>query len=431
MLDERRWLRDALARLFIEVLPQTILASDLSTNQLLEIDTNATASFLVERQTIASECDSLIKQALAAEALYKEVAARILSHSELRSAFAALRNMAECSESELQAEVLSTVSLLYRKFAALSNDVPPSRAVFARWWPEVRAELFDSKHVAIRLLLLSDVEVDKPYKLSPSLIIRPDNDRDRERRAALSDNDRQVVSAKTILESIDVIGDKQFAPSEDERALDVAFSVLCGAPLSVVYIEQYLTSFRGWGGTTTSSPVPRARWYSHGPVFITSDARAADLAQFLDDAKKAMSKHVVDLAARRYVSGLSRRGVADGFIDYWIALEGLFGEKGGELVFRLALRLAAFLGSGGAERQRIFASAKASYDLRSQLVHGSSANLDMAPINAAELMIRQALYKIIRSPKSYNRSTMEAELLAGTELATNGMSRLPPMPAFD
>jgi hypothetical protein len=59
-------------------------------------------------------------------------------------------------------------------------------------------------------------------------------------------------------------------------------------------------------------------------------------------------------------------------VDSWIALESLLSksDEGGDLSYRVALRLATLLGDSPADRQAIRGLAKRSYALRSKVVHG-------------------------------------------------------------
>ncbi len=59
------------------------------------------------------------------------------------------------------------------------------------------------------------------------------------------------------------------------------------------------------------------------------------------------------------------------YVLVWVTLEALFGpEDSREMRFRLAQRLAFFLGSDREERVRLFRDALRGYDLRSKAVHG-------------------------------------------------------------
>jgi len=68
---------------------------------------------------------------------------------------------------------------------------------------------------------------------------------------------------------------------------------------------------------------------------------------------------------------LDREEDVDCFIDAWVALEALFsGSSKSEVRYRLAFRIANFLGGQSPDKQEVFDLLYSSYDLRSRLVHG-------------------------------------------------------------
>jgi hypothetical protein len=77
------------------------------------------------------------------------------------------------------------------------------------------------------------------------------------------------------------------------------------------------------------------------------------------------------LAFRRYTLSLEKENVEDQLLDLWIALESLFVPDGkkGEITYKLRLRIAYYFGETFAERQRIAAFIKKSYNHRSEIVH--------------------------------------------------------------
>jgi hypothetical protein len=77
------------------------------------------------------------------------------------------------------------------------------------------------------------------------------------------------------------------------------------------------------------------------------------------------------LAFRRYALSLEKENVEDQLLDLWIALESLFVPDGkkGEITYKLRLRIAYYFGETFAERQRIAAFIKKSYNHRSEIVH--------------------------------------------------------------
>jgi len=68
----------------------------------------------------------------------------------------------------------------------------------------------------------------------------------------------------------------------------------------------------------------------------------------------ALNLNKIGLAVTRWNIAADRFTEEDELIDYWIALESLFvPDTVQELSYRTALRVAAFLGSNGAERKKI------------------------------------------------------------------------------
>ena len=77
------------------------------------------------------------------------------------------------------------------------------------------------------------------------------------------------------------------------------------------------------------------------------------------------------IAAKRFATSFEKQGNEDKLIDYVIGLEALLGRENEAISYRIPLRLATLIGGGPAERIRVFDTSKKSYDLRSNLVHGS------------------------------------------------------------
>ena len=88
----------------------------------------------------------------------------------------------------------------------------------------------------------------------------------------------------------------------------------------------------------------------------------------------------LDVPLRYFNYAHTRERPEDKLIDYMIAFEGLFLVKEkAELSYRLSLRVAAFLGENLDEKGKIFTLMRKAYDLRSDIVHGSSysKNIDI------------------------------------------------------
>ncbi len=84
----------------------------------------------------------------------------------------------------------------------------------------------------------------------------------------------------------------------------------------------------------------------------------------------------VRLASRRLSTAVVRDAADDQLVDACIGLEALLGQKGAELSFRIAVRAAALLSSrveAPVSAERVFRMARAVYDRRSEIVHGSTS----------------------------------------------------------
>lgn len=114
-------------------------------------------------------------------------------------------------------------------------------------------------------------------------------------------------------------------------------------------------------------------------------------------------------------------GTADSLIDLWVALEALFSPSDGELRYRIALRVAYYIGSPE-EREEIYLTLVDSYDLRSQVVHGrtlevgTTKKLKLDPSEAlrrTEDYLRRALRNIILSRNPFKPDDLDKVIARG------------------
>jgi hypothetical protein len=211
---------------------------------------------------------------------------------------------------------------------------------------------------------------------------------------------------------------------EDEGDLDVALAILYQTVVNGVLIHTSVFHYAGGsaaGGSLLPGPAPADF------VDITAE-RAARIREFIPLIRQARNNRAVGIAMRRHISARRRQYNEAAFIDSWIALESLFGTGGTELTFRMSLRIAAFLESEPGSRIHRFDSARAAYEMRSKLVHGEHKSPTREVVNAADEMVRLSLYKICYRPTSYNVAVLEREILSGREIATEGMTLVPPLP---
>ena len=111
------------------------------------------------------------------------------------------------------------------------------------------------------------------------------------------------------------------------------------------------------------------------------------------------------LAIRMLVRALTESMWEARYLWQWVVLKALFGpDSGGETTYRLAQRIALFLGETPDNRKNLFETAKKAYSWRSKIVHGSRLS-KLTPSKSKELtvftekVLRDALQKILGSPE--------------------------------
>lgn len=155
-----------------------------------------------------------------------------------------------------------------------------------------------------------------------------------------------------------------------------------------------------------------------GPSVRITKSQEPELIKLYDCLGSSPNLSVARLALLRWNSAGDRLTEEDKLIDYWIALESLFvPDATQELSYRAALRIAAFLGSNGPERRRIYEEMKDSYRLRSEIVHGSIRK-KRKKLTVSELTgltrsyLSRSLLKILDSNQRFDAKKLEILLLA-------------------
>jgi hypothetical protein len=156
------------------------------------------------------------------------------------------------------------------------------------------------------------------------------------------------------------------------------------------------------------SPVPL-----HGQ---TGKVRPDDGPRLLRWAKRLeeRSKNLpLDLALERWQEGTNRSKSEDQLIDYWIALEALFGsDSRGEIRFRCSLRIAAYIGKDPDERVALCREMRDSYDARSALVHGDDPKVNVRAVaGRTRECLRRALIRVLDEDVLVPPVTSEETLL--------------------
>ncbi len=168
-------------------------------------------------------------------------------------------------------------------------------------------------------------------------------------------------------------------------------------------------------GLSTSWSLSTYRLGSLAKIDKTHEQELVGLYKRLDSSP---NKGKAALALARWNSASDKLAEEDKLIDYWIAMESLFvPETAQELSYRVTLRIAAFLGSDGLERQRIYNEMKDSYRLRSEIVHGSIRKrkrklTTVGLTNLTRSYLRRTLLKILELGQPFDPKKLETQLLA-------------------
>jgi hypothetical protein len=149
-------------------------------------------------------------------------------------------------------------------------------------------------------------------------------------------------------------------------------------------------------------PMPRQPWPD--PIASSPQAAQTILTQDVERQVREIWPHLaveqtdrtLVLALERLNSSYHRAKDEDRLIDYWVGLEALFLRiKEQELRLRAALLTAQFITEGRADRHRVFLDIRASYDLRSWVVHGAKLP-DAEQIRTLTALTGDALRQTLR-----------------------------------
>ena len=200
-----------------------------------------------------------------------------------------------------------------------------------------------------------------------------------------------------------------------------ALRLVMNAPISVIFQEHDSEGLMAFGGTSISwgwSP-PLL-----GPLAILDKDKATQVKHVWQLLQTSLNIDLLRLPLRRWESSLLRPNLEDRLIDAWISLESLLlGGSDGELSYRVAVRLAEFLGTNGADRKAIYDAAKISYNWRSVVVHAVSTKSKRVkdltkrrPLQEAVQLtteyLRSALLKVLDLSVQFDPSRLESDLLS-------------------
>lgn len=119
-----------------------------------------------------------------------------------------------------------------------------------------------------------------------------------------------------------------------------------------------------------------------------------------------------ELALRRFSGAYERPSDEDRLIDYWVALEALFlPDATQELSYRVALRVARYVGETPRERKQLLRETRDSYTARSKVLHGRVVP-DLSEITGrTEDVLRRALRFWLDPGKPHDVVSLDSALL--------------------
>ncbi|MBI4282937.1 MAG: hypothetical protein HY663_00535 [Chloroflexi bacterium] len=207
----------------------------------------------------------------------------------------------------------------------------------------------------------------------------------------------------------------QLPPISADNAI-TALGLVLNTPIAAVFREHDNEGLIAFGGRGTSwgwSPPPL------GPIATINQENATQVIHIWQRLQTSPNIGLLKLPLRRWESSVLRPNLEDRLIDAWISLEALLlGGLDGELSYRVAIRLAEFLGTTGADRKAIYDNARISYTWRSVIVHALNskkvAKRQPLPetVRLTTEYLRSALLKVLDLSNQFDPGRLESELLS-------------------
>lgn len=276
---------------------------------------------------------------------------------------------------------------------------------------------------------LENFESERPHiRLESGLWIEPLNERDIEQLASFfpeffGPRARSLAffTGRPQWGMVMLARDRRFRPFSDYhakfRALSLALRLASAEPVGYRFAVHYPAqrAFQAWMLRGASRDLSSELRY--GPRYIL---RRADEPRFKRIFRELSDNPVLSaypIAFSRFADAYWRQSAADALIDLWIALESLLAphDNTGEATYRLALRIAYFLGQTSEERVSIDKDIRDSYRLRSDVVHGrkhSPALLDALTEKTAGYL-RRTLRAVVQTGAKLDVERIDRSVRAG------------------
>jgi len=218
-----------------------------------------------------------------------------------------------------------------------------------------------------------------------------------------------------------VAHDHPFAPFSGHEgkfnAVTLALRLAAPEPVGHRFVVHYPARRTSQYGMTAGASWSMRPDLRYGPRYVL---RRADQGRFRSTFRalsSGLALTAYPLAFSRFDDAYWRQSAADALVDIWIALESLFMPDGDprEATYRLALRIAYFLGRTSDDRVAIDRNIRDSYRLRSDVVHGrsySSSVLDAFTEKTANYL-RRALRSVAQKGAQLDVDSIDRCVRAG------------------
>jgi hypothetical protein len=176
---------------------------------------------------------------------------------------------------------------------------------------------------------------------------------------------------------------------------------------------QLVTQVGGYRDPAPWLPPIGGDWGFVGSTYVLYEEELDTLSR-LYRGLDALQSTVVP-AVHRFDLGCRRPERRDRFIDWWVALESLFGDKRGELTYKLSLRIAYFT-EDGPKRPDLARKLRRAYDARSDVVHGQEPKEIKTHEQVTCEALRSALQRLILAQSAIDLQKLDDFIAAGAKM---------------
>ena len=210
-----------------------------------------------------------------------------------------------------------------------------------------------------------------------------------------------------------------YDPSERFIALEVLLRLITKQPISINFVlrrqEPWFNCTASMGGIHSWPKTRQQRLMPQFPRRLFNSNNIESLRRLWKGYTEIKNDTRLTLALNRFGSAYDEAKVEDTLLDLWIGCETLYSQGiQQELGYRIALRIAYFLGKTHKVRDLICRRAKESYKCRSAIVHGNKCKGDLSAITKrTENFLAASLKSCLSRRKVLSEEDLENKILKG------------------